>query len=91
MGPDLQAHLSLPHAFFCLRELGSVMLAKGVAKAPRQRQAWSSEVGRGPSLSNQPHGADDCVDPALGGGEGGTGQARPATFSSLQNACVSVC
>lgn len=65
--------------------------AKGVAKAPRQRQAWSSEVGRGPSLSNQPHGADDCVDPALGGGEGGTGQARPATFSSLQNACVSVC
>lgn len=65
--------------------------AKGVTKAPGQRQAWSSEVGRGPSLSNQPHGADDCVDPALGGGEGGTGQARPATFSSLQNACVSVC
>lgn len=36
--------------------------AKGVTKAPGQRQAWSSEVGRGPSLSNQPHGADDCVD-----------------------------
>lgn len=63
----------------------------GVAEVLGLRPARSDEAGRVPSLSNQPGGADDCVDPAWGGKEGGTGQARLGTSSSLQNACVSIC
>lgn len=63
-----------------------VRMGRGCGRAPGLRPA-----GRVPSLSNQPHGADDCVDPAGGGGEGGTGPARPFTSSSLQNALISIC
>lgn len=67
--------------------------AAAVARVPELRQAGSSEAGRVPFGSNQVRGAHDYVAPACRGGgrEGGTGQAKPATSSSLQNALVSIC
>lgn len=33
VGPDPQAHLSLSHALFCLRDLAFIILSKGIAEA----------------------------------------------------------
>lgn len=48
---------------------------KGEAGETGQEQAQSTEAGKGASLSNHPHGADDWILP--GENEGATGPARP--------------
>lgn len=68
-----------------------IWMAMGVARVPGLKQTGSNETGRVPSLSNQVHGAGDCVDSAWGGREGSTGQARLATSNSMRHAPVSIC